>query len=726
MQRGGPLSTTLRQKLSSLAGPAAPSVSSNSATFAPTSMGPAKKRGILARWLMSSDEQSQTSLSQSPLLASDEHSSKGKEREWDAGEIDEDMQKIMNAVIFNGGLDFEHILSYLDLYVEADYTVVFLAAGGRYSPGWSWIWKAYRSLSRKYRKNLKKLYIVHSTGFSRMLFSLAGAIISPKFYAKIDYITTLSDLATHIPLSQIKIHPVVYTENLKYEREIVLPVSQQPATSVFGASLDEIMGLDGESGGVPRPVRDAINYLRAYKDDGSTFLEEKGLFRRSPSSALLKQVQAAYDRGQVVDLLQYGDANLAAVLIKKFFRSLPQPIFPDSIFHVIRNCPNPDVEDTRDDAIQYIREKIMGELEGNKQILLNAVMQLLHEVASRSSVNLMDAYNLAIVFTPNLVSNENAIRAVQMSMVLPPPTMRRNSKDIIASKSSSVLPVDTRANEEQGLTLGTVIRFSIDNYYEIFDEMRDVTEAVPGGEFQQLEEGLESSVGSGTSSKPNISSPSTSPGIITPPVQAPITASKSKKIRDGVSSAPPTAWNTAATTTTALPQQNSAQRPQGRIRGPPPSAATQSMALLAKVLSQGAPDSTPSSLQGRDSLQSHLDQTTDRTSKAYQESRDYSGSGQQSQSVAHRSNGPSGSGWTGGRGITGLPRARSVVSIEKTGGSADRKSLGAGRIFSGRESINLGRQTITSGGTVRKAASAGVMGVGITATGFFTPPEVKR
>lgn len=41
--------------------------------------------------------------------------------------------------------------------VEADYTVVFFAAGGRNTPGWNWVWKAYRSLSRKYRKNLKKL-----------------------------------------------------------------------------------------------------------------------------------------------------------------------------------------------------------------------------------------------------------------------------------------------------------------------------------------------------------------------------------------------------------------------------------------------------------------------------------------------------------------------------------------------------------------------------------------
>jgi len=41
--------------------------------------------------------------------------------------------------------------------VEADYTVIFFAAGARHHPGWNWVWKAYRSLNRKYRKNLKKL-----------------------------------------------------------------------------------------------------------------------------------------------------------------------------------------------------------------------------------------------------------------------------------------------------------------------------------------------------------------------------------------------------------------------------------------------------------------------------------------------------------------------------------------------------------------------------------------
>jgi hypothetical protein len=66
--------------------------------------------------------------------------------------------------------------------VESDYTVVFFAAGGRYAPSWNWVWKAYRSLSRKYRKNLKRLVIIHQVGrsfylCSAVLFSLAGAVV---------------------------------------------------------------------------------------------------------------------------------------------------------------------------------------------------------------------------------------------------------------------------------------------------------------------------------------------------------------------------------------------------------------------------------------------------------------------------------------------------------------------------------------------------------------------
>ncbi|KIM28453.1 hypothetical protein M408DRAFT_329507 [Serendipita vermifera MAFF 305830] len=716
MSRPNPISTTLRQKLSSLASPVAPSFSSRPATFSPTSMGPAKKRGLLASWLRANTEKDDDTSSARPGSSS---SGKGKEREWDAGELNEEMQRIMNAVIFNGGLDFETrpmvvvtaaalpdpshvnydlllqlILSYLDLYVEADYCVVFLAAGGRYSPGWSWIWKAYRSLNRKYRKNLKKLYIVHSTGFTKMLFSLAGAIISPKFYSKIEYVSTLSELAIHVPLAQMNIHPAVYSENLKYEREITLPAAQQPASRIFGASLDELMGLDGESGGIPRPIRDAAEYLRSDRRDGLPYLEEHGLFRRSPSSALLKQVQGSYDRGLLVNLSQFGDANLAAVLIKKFFRSLPEPIFPDSMFATIRKCPDPDVLETRDDAVDYIRDKILGELEGNKQLLLNYVFHLLHDVSARSEINLMDGSNLAIVFTPNLVSNENPLKAVEMSMVA---STYLKSKDIMetAGRSSSHANVvnlpEGSKKQHTGTTLGTVVRVCIERYYEIFDEVRDVTEAISPVEFEE-------GIGGKSRDSPVSSRRELSPG----------------RSQQQQQSAP---------ASTPAP----AHKYQGRVRGrqgPPPSAASASMALLAKALAEGTTpnehqafldrsNGAPRSYTEPDALPDHVPGSFSQNSLL----------ANRAPSVSMRSGvagsaGPSG--WTGGRvlGVGGKPKTRSIISIDRSGAT-----IGGHMDGSGRESIKLGRGTVTSAGTVRKSASAGVVGVGVTANGFFTSPH---
>ncbi|KAF9240270.1 divergent CRAL/TRIO domain-containing protein [Melanogaster broomeanus] len=379
------------------------------------------------------------------------------------------VQEVMGRFIFQAGVDYEtrpmviinasalpdphqvsydlllsRILSYLDLYVESDYTVVFFAAGGKYAPSWNWVWKAYRSLSRKYRKNLKRLYIVHSSFFSKMLFSLAGAIISPKFFRKLVYISTLSDLAHHVPLTQIDIPPAVYQENLKQEKQIDMPIPIR--ASIFGVPLEELMGYDGEKGSIPRVVKDAIQFIR------ESGLDEDGLFRRSPNSALLKQV---------VSVETFNDPHLASVLIKKYLRDLPDPPFPESLYPVIRQCPMASSDPADMAAVTYIRDTLLPRLMPCVYILLSPVLHLLHDVSLHSSKNRMDAHNLAIVICPNLVKSSNPM------------------KDVLISASPSTPSGVSSASSSEGLTLGAVIKLCIQRYYEIFDEVRDRSEPMP-------------------------------------------------------------------------------------------------------------------------------------------------------------------------------------------------------------------------------------------------------
>ncbi|KAF9527505.1 hypothetical protein CPB83DRAFT_855894 [Crepidotus variabilis] len=417
------------------------------------------------------------------------------ENQYSAGDEDSRIvQEVLGKMIFQAGVDYEtrpmvvlnasalpdpqyasydllleRILSHLNLYVEADYTVVFFAAGSRHTPSWNWVWKAYRSLNRKYRKNLKQLYIVHSSFFTKMLFSLAGAIISPKFFRKISYIDTLSELAEYVPITQIDIPPAVYQENSRYERRITLPTPIR--SSIFGVPLEDLMGFSGEKGGVPRVVKDAVQFLR------DTGMNDEGLFRRSPSSALLRAAQEAYDRGNVVSLETFGDPYLAAVLIKKYLRDLPTPIFPEMMYSSIRRCPVSFGETDMDAelaCIQYIREGLLPELVPCAYILLTYILHLLHEVSLRSDSNKMDAFNLAIVVCPNLVKSANPVRDVMMCSVPLPTATTGMSAATLAGTFGSKL----NGTDEGRSTLGTVIAFCIKHYYEVFDDVADPSDAI--------------------------------------------------------------------------------------------------------------------------------------------------------------------------------------------------------------------------------------------------------
>lgn len=56
-------------------------------------------------------------------------------------------------------------------------------------------------------------------------------------------------------------------ENSKLEREINLPTPTR--ANIFAVPLEDLMGYDGEKDGVPRVIKDSIQYLR---ETGMCFL----------------------------------------------------------------------------------------------------------------------------------------------------------------------------------------------------------------------------------------------------------------------------------------------------------------------------------------------------------------------------------------------------------------------------------------------------------------------
>jgi Rho GTPase-activating protein 1 len=67
----------------------------------------------------------------------------------------------------------------LDAYVDMDYSLVYFHHGltSKNKPPLRWLWEVYKALDRRYKKNLKSLYLVHPTNFIRVVWNFFKPII---------------------------------------------------------------------------------------------------------------------------------------------------------------------------------------------------------------------------------------------------------------------------------------------------------------------------------------------------------------------------------------------------------------------------------------------------------------------------------------------------------------------------------------------------------------------
>ncbi|XP_050024732.1 rho GTPase-activating protein 1 isoform X1 [Dermacentor andersoni] len=302
-----------------------------------------------------------------------------------------------------------YLMHTLDQFVESDYTLVYFHHGlnSKNKPSLGWLWTAFRAFDRKYKKNLKALYLVHPTGFVKILYQLFRPYISAKFGRKISYVNHLHELKQHVHYDQLRIPEQV----LEHDRKLLssakgarIPHSHssgffnQAATTYqptqqFRASLEHIK-KHNSGDPIPNVVRDCITYL-----DNDNALEMEGIFRRSANTQVVKAVQALFDEGKYVNFDAYKNVHVAAVILKTFLRELEEPLLTFDLYDDVMSFQELD----QSEKLVQARSLLLERLPEDNYELLKYIVEFLAKVIDRSDLNKMTASNLAIVFGPNLL-----------------------------------------------------------------------------------------------------------------------------------------------------------------------------------------------------------------------------------------------------------------------------------------------------------------------------------
>uniref|UniRef100_A0A6G1SP97 Rho GTPase-activating protein 8 n=1 Tax=Aceria tosichella TaxID=561515 RepID=A0A6G1SP97_9ACAR len=247
----------------------------------------------------------------------------------------------------------KYIMYTLDQYVENDYCVVYFHYGlnSQNKPKLNFLYQAYKAFDRKYKKNLKALFLVHPTNFIRIVWQLFKPIISIKFGRKMRYVNYLNELEQYMHLEQLLIpkqvleHDKRVLDNVKtkpswlYSKPAVQPSStwhRRLDSQQFGVSL-KFIKEHNNGDCIPPVVRRCIGYLSSEQA-----MQTEGLFRRSANMKTVKDVQELLNSGEEVDFDDYGEqsVHVAAVILKTFLRELEEPILTFNLFNDIISFKN--------------------------------------------------------------------------------------------------------------------------------------------------------------------------------------------------------------------------------------------------------------------------------------------------------------------------------------------------------------------------------------------------
>jgi len=172
---------------------------------------------------------------------------------------------------------------------------------------------------------------------------------------------------------------------------------------IFGCSLTEHLSSFSLPSGIAFPLQVCVSRLV------SLGLEEEGLFRLAAGTSRVKRLRAELETPGLASLpsVETADHHMLTGTIKSYLRELPEPLLGAELYTDWLEAGAIDSDTDRAEAVWNLlqHDKLPREHYHNIQYLF----RFLNEVARHEERNKMSPSNLAIVITPNVIWENEAV-----------------------------------------------------------------------------------------------------------------------------------------------------------------------------------------------------------------------------------------------------------------------------------------------------------------------------